>query len=60
MVTPPRFGPGYTAGAILSDIPPIPGGWLSRIALSERFDNDKSRIALQQSVKSSRLTAARR
>jgi hypothetical protein len=45
---------------LLSDIPPIPGGWLSSIALSGRFDNGKSRIALQQSVKSSRPTAARR
>jgi hypothetical protein len=45
---------------MLTDIPPIPGGWLSRIALSGRFDNGKSRIALQQSVKSSRPTAARR
>jgi hypothetical protein len=42
---------------MLTDIPPIPGGWLSRIALSGRFDNGKSRIALQQSVKSSRPTA---
>jgi hypothetical protein len=44
---------------MLTDIPPIPGGWLSRIALSGRFDNGKSRIALQHLVKSSRPTAAR-
>jgi hypothetical protein len=46
--------------SILTDIPPIPGDWLSRIALSGVSTTVNRASRPQQSVKSSRPTAARR